>query len=80
MNGDPEDDAGTVIPYTQLSSDALRGVIESFVLREGTEYGESEVGLDEKVAAVTQQLQAGEAQIVYDPTTSSVDIILTGNA
>ncbi len=74
MSGDPENDPGTSIPYTHLSSAALRGVIESFVLREGTEYGENDVVLEEKVAAVMRQLQAGEAQIVYDPATSSVDI------
>ena len=79
MSGDPEDDAGTSIPYTHLSSTALRGVIESFVLREGTEYGETEVGLDEKVAAVMLQLQAGEAEILYDPVTASVDIVPVRN-
>ncbi|MES1191364.1 MAG: YheU family protein [Steroidobacter sp.] len=28
------------IPHTELSADALRGVIDSFVLREGTDYGD----------------------------------------
>ena len=56
-----------VVPYTELSADALRGVLESFVLREGTEYGERDVSLDQKVAQVTRQLQRGEAQIVFDP-------------
>jgi len=28
------------VPHTGLSAAALRGVIESFVLREGTDYGE----------------------------------------
>ena len=80
MSDDPDNDLGTSIPYTHLSSAALRGVIESFVLREGTEYGEAEVVLEEKVAAVMRQLQSGEAQIVYDPATSSVDIIPARNA
>ena len=62
------------IPHTELSPDALRGVIESFVLREGTDYGQHEYTLDEKVAHVMRQLQRGEAQIVFDPDSETVDI------
>ena len=65
------------VPYTELSEDALRGVLESFVLREGTEYGERDVSLDQKVAQVERQLQRGEAQIVFDPESQSIDIVVT---
>jgi uncharacterized protein len=65
-----------VVPYTELSADALRGVLESFVLREGTEYGERDVSLDQKVAQVTRQLQRREAQIVFDPETQTIDVVL----
>ena len=65
-----------VIPYAQLSEEALRSVLESFVLREGTEYGERDVSLDQKVAQVTRQLQRGEAQIVFDPESETVDIVV----
>ena len=54
----------------------MRGVLESFVLREGTEYGERDVSLDQKVAQVTRQLQRGEAQIVFDPETESIDVVV----
>jgi uncharacterized protein YheU (UPF0270 family) len=64
------------IPYTELSSQALRGVIESFVLREGTEYGERDHSLDEKVAAVIAQLERGEARIMYEPESSTVELIV----
>jgi hypothetical protein len=64
------------VPYTELSEDALRGVLESFVLREGTEYGERDVCLDQKVAQVTRQLQRGEAQIVFDPESETIDIVV----
>jgi uncharacterized protein YheU (UPF0270 family) len=66
-----------VIPHTALSPEALRGVIESFVLREGTDYGEREYTLDEKVAHVLAQLERGEAQIQFDPDTETVDIVRT---
>jgi len=61
---------------TQLSPEALRAVVESFVLREGTEYGEREFSLDEKVAQVLRQLERDEARIVFDPQTQSVNIVV----
>jgi uncharacterized protein len=64
-----------VVPHTELSADALRGVIESFVLREGTDYGERDVAFETKVSQVHRQLDAGEAQIVFDPDTESIHIV-----
>jgi uncharacterized protein len=65
-----------VVPYRELSADALHGVIESFVLREGTDYGERDVAHDAKVAQVLRQLEKGEAQIIFDPADSSVTIMV----
>lgn len=55
-----------VIPFAELSAEALRGIMEAFVLQEGTDYGAQEYSLDQKVAAVARQLERGEAEIVYD--------------
>ena len=63
------------VPYTELSAELLRAVIEAFVLREGTDYGERELSLDEKVARMIVQLKRGEASIVFDPDTESVTIL-----
>jgi uncharacterized protein YheU (UPF0270 family) len=63
------------VPHTELSADALRGVIESFVLREGTDYGERDVDFETKVSQVRRQLDAGEAQIVFDPDSESIHIV-----
>ena len=65
-----------LVPHTELAPDVLRAVIESFVLREGTDYGEGEFSLDQKVAKVVRQLERGEAQIFFDPETESVAIVL----
>ena len=65
-----------MVPYTELSEEALRGVLESFVLREGTEYGERDFSLEQKVAHVVQQLRRGEAQIVFDAETETIDIVV----
>jgi uncharacterized protein YheU (UPF0270 family) len=50
-------------------------VIESFVLREGTDYGERELSLDDKVRRVVRLLERGDARIVFDPRTESVDLV-----
>ena len=63
-----------MIPHQMLSPDVLRGVIEAFVTREGTDYGAQEVPLDIKVLQVQQQLDAGTAVLVYDEATESCTI------
>jgi uncharacterized protein YheU (UPF0270 family) len=69
-----------VVPHTDLAPDVLRAVIESFVLREGTDYGEHEFSLEQKVAKVVRQLERGEAQILFDPQTESVAIVVVSAA
>jgi len=71
---DEKIDEPIVVPHRELAADVLRAVIESFVLREGTDYGEREYSLDEKVGRVVRQLERAEFYIVFDPDTESVDI------
>jgi uncharacterized protein YheU (UPF0270 family) len=63
------------VPHTALSPDTLRGVIESFVLREGTDYGERDFSLEQKVAHVMRQLDRGEARIMFDPESESITLV-----
>ncbi len=70
--------AAVVVPHSALSAELLRAVVESFVLREGTDYGVREHSLEAKVAHVVLQLERGEAQVVYDPQTESVGIVAAG--
>ena len=67
------------IPYSELSPRALLGVVESFVLREGTDYGAREYSLEEKVEHVMAQLRCGEARIVFQPETETVSIVLAND-
>ena len=66
-----------VVPHTELDLDTLRRLVESFVLREGTDYGVREFSLDQKVAHVLRQLERGEARILFDPNSETVDIVTT---
>lgn len=63
------------IPPELLSPEALDGVLESFVLREGTDYGAVEWTFEQKVAQLRAAVERGEARIVFDPETESVTIV-----
>jgi len=65
------------IPYTMLEAPTLRNLIESFVTREGTDYGEQEYSLDVKIDQVLRLLKSGEAQVVYDEESDSCSVIRT---
>jgi uncharacterized protein len=65
------------VPHAELSAEALVGVIKAFVLREGTDYGEREFTLEQKIAHVRAQLESGDAQIFFDPDSASIDIVKT---
>ena len=67
--------SGVEVPYTRLPAEVLRRVAEEFVTRAGTDYGAVEKTLEEKVADVTRQLETGEAAIVYDAESETIDIV-----
>jgi uncharacterized protein YheU (UPF0270 family) len=64
-----------IIPYTQLSSEALKGIIEEFVLREGTEYGDTDISLETKVTQVRRQLERGDAAVAFDAESDTCSIV-----
>ncbi|HAB79977.1 MAG TPA: hypothetical protein DCE62_06810 [Glaciecola sp.] len=64
-----------IIPIQELSADVLYSVAESYVLREGTDYGAEEVSLDTKVQQVIAKLRSGEAVLVYSELYESVNIV-----
>ena len=64
-----------IIPVEQLDKDTLYNLIESYVLREGTDYGEQEFSIESKVAQVNQQLKNGEAMVFFSELHESVTII-----
>ena len=66
-----------IIAPEDLSEDALLGVIDAYVLREGTDYGHRDISLEEKRDAVRAMLANGRARIVYYPENEFIDIELT---
>jgi uncharacterized protein YheU (UPF0270 family) len=64
-----------IIPIEDISKDALYNLIEGFVLREGTEYGELDCDLQGKVQQVLNQLKTGDALLVYSELHETINII-----
>lgn len=65
------------IPTSELSEEALLGVIDAFILREGTDYGQQVFTLEEKRSRVRSMLQQGQAEIFFYPENDHIDIVLT---
>jgi uncharacterized protein len=68
-----------IIPPAGLSPEALQGVIENFVMREGTDYGKNEVEISRKIDSVKRQIDSGRAYIIFDPETETTTILAAGN-
>ncbi|WP_158972726.1 YheU family protein [Paraglaciecola sp. L3A3] len=64
-----------IIPINELEQSTLLNLVEGFVLREGTEYGEFDCSLEDKVKQVVQQLKNGEVLLVYSELHESVNIV-----
>ena len=75
--GHPDEEQGVELAASDLSPDALRGLVEEFVSREGTDYGHVDRSLESKVRDVMRQLEDGEARIVFDLATETASIVST---
>ncbi len=64
-----------LIPFEQLSTDALCALIEDFVTRNGTDYGNTEASLETKTDQIMRQLKRGEVVIAYNHDENSCNII-----
>jgi uncharacterized protein YheU (UPF0270 family) len=69
-----------VVDPRALQPETLRRLIEEFVTRDGTDYGETETSLEDRVAQVREQLRRREAVIVFDPALESVTIVQARDA
>lgn len=66
---------GIEIPWRELSPEALAGLIEAFVMREGTDYGEEEIEMAAKVEQVHHQIRTGRVRVLFDIETESATLV-----
>jgi uncharacterized protein YheU (UPF0270 family) len=64
-----------VIPPQSLSPEALHAVLEEFISREGTDYGDREWTLTEKVQYLQPQVLRGQVLIVFDAASEQINLI-----
>jgi uncharacterized protein YheU (UPF0270 family) len=63
------------IPYDQLNPETLNALLEEFVSRDGTDYGEEEMALETKVGQVKAKLASGDAVILFSESTGQCNIV-----
>ena len=63
------------IPPGQLAPEILQAIIEEFIAREGTDYGEQEVPLESKVSQVQRQIVRGDVLVAFDFITESCNLL-----
>jgi uncharacterized protein YheU (UPF0270 family) len=67
------------IPVNKLSPEALQGVIEEFISRAGTDYGEIEASTETKFRQVKDKLEIGSAVLIFDDETETTNIFLAND-
>ena len=63
------------VPPHAIPAETLQNLIEEFVTRDGTDYGEREISLSERVTQVERLLAQGEMAIWFDEATETVSLL-----
>ena len=63
-----------IIPWQELAEDTLINIVESVILREGTDYGSHEQTFEQKKKALLNEIRQGRAVIVWSELHESIDI------
>ena len=66
---------GLIIPFSELSEDALQTLIEDFVTRDGTDYGWDEMTTQQKAEHLLALLKKGELLISYNEESQSCGLL-----
>ena len=64
-----------IVPWSDIDRATLDNLIEEFVTRDGTDYGDQEIPTATKVEQVHHQLKKQEAFVVFDEVTESVSVM-----
>ena len=64
-----------IIPLDKISDETLTAIIEDFILREGTDYGDIDVTNTDKISQIKAQLKQGTIVLAYSELYESVNIL-----
>lgn len=64
-----------IIPYKKLSENTLKNLLESYISREGTDYGSYELTIDDKLSKARQDLKNGHVIIIWNLIDENLQIL-----
>jgi uncharacterized protein YheU (UPF0270 family) len=68
------------VPMSRLEEPTLLALLEDFASRDGTDYGFTELPLNEKVGTLLEQLNASEIVLLYDSDSEQWDLVKRDSA
>jgi hypothetical protein len=66
---------GVEVPFERIEPETLRNLIQEFVTRDGTNWGDVDGALENKVAQVMRQLRNRQAKVVFDLKSQTANIV-----
>ncbi|SMF34702.1 hypothetical protein SAMN02745866_02204 [Alteromonadaceae bacterium Bs31] len=64
-----------IIPPEKLTEEVLKALVEAYIMREGTDYGYTELSLEDKVELLLPKVFTGEVLICYDEESETVNLL-----
>ena len=66
---------GVEVPYQDINPETLRNMIEEFVSRDGSDWGDTGGSMEDKIKQVLRQFESGKIKVVFDLTSQSANIV-----
>ncbi|MGB2130484.1 MAG: YheU family protein [Marinobacterium sp.] len=64
-----------IVPWQELDPATLENLLQEFVSRDGTDYGEQEYSLADKVQQVRRALEHGDAVLIFSERSGLCNIV-----
>lgn len=65
----------TLIPFESLAPETLDNVLSDIVSRDGTDYGDYDLSLDQKREQALQALKSGDAVLLFDTESETIQLV-----
>lgn len=65
----------TLIPFDSLASDTLNNILVEVVTRDGTDYGDYDLSLEQKCQQALQMLKTQAAYLIFDTESETIKLI-----
>ncbi|TYL48464.1 YheU family protein [Marinomonas sp. IMCC 4694] len=66
----------TLIPYDSLAAETLEAILDDIVSREGTDYGDYDLTVEQKREQALRYLKCGDAVLLFDTESETIKMVL----